>query len=45
MYCPRCSHEQGLEEMRFCSRCGFPMAGVALLLENPPTRLLEDPDN
>ncbi|HYN25557.1 MAG TPA: hypothetical protein VES69_11000 [Pyrinomonadaceae bacterium] len=35
MYCPRCSHEQGLEEMRFCSRCGFPMAGVAMLLENP----------
>ena len=35
MYCPRCSHEQGLEEMRFCSRCGFPLAGVAMLLENP----------
>lgn len=34
MYCPRCSHEQGLEEMRFCSRCGFPMAGVAMLLDN-----------
>jgi hypothetical protein len=42
MYCPRCSHEQGLEEMRFCSRCGFPLAGVAILLDNsgvipPPT--------
>ncbi len=34
MYCPRCSHEEGLEEMRFCSRCGFPLAGVAMLLEN-----------
>ena len=34
MYCPQCSHEQGLEEMRFCSRCGFPLAGVAMLLEN-----------
>ena len=34
MYCPRCSHEQGLEEMRFCSRCGFPLVGVAMLLEN-----------
>lgn len=34
MYCPRCSNEQGLEEMRFCSRCGFPMAGVAMLIEN-----------
>lgn len=35
MYCPRCSHEQSLQEMRFCSRCGFPLAGVAMLLENP----------
>lgn len=34
MYCPRCSHEQSLEEMRFCSRCGFPLAGVAMLIEN-----------
>ena len=34
MYCPNCSHEQGLEEMRFCSRCGFPLAGVAMLLDN-----------
>ncbi|MCA1574414.1 MAG: hypothetical protein LC770_07740 [Acidobacteria bacterium] len=45
MYCPRCSHEQDLEEMRFCSRCGFPMAGVAMLLENPEilTQLASDP--
>ncbi|MCM3871075.1 MAG: hypothetical protein ND895_10330, partial [Pyrinomonadaceae bacterium] len=35
MYCPRCSHEQGLEEMRFCSRCGFALTGVAMLLESP----------
>jgi hypothetical protein len=35
MYCPRCSHEQGSEEMRFCSRCGFSLAGVSVLLENP----------
>lgn len=45
MYCPHCSHEQDLEEMRFCSRCGFPMAGVAMLLENPEilTQLASDP--
>ena len=35
MYCPRCSHEQSLDEMRFRSRCGFPMTGVSMLLENP----------
>jgi hypothetical protein len=34
MYCPRCSHEQDLEKRRFCSRCGFPMTGVAMLIEN-----------
>ncbi len=34
MYCPRCSRGQSLEEMRFCSRCGFPLAGVATLLDN-----------
>lgn len=32
MYCPKCSQEQASEEMRFCSRCGFPLAGVAVLL-------------
>ncbi len=34
MFCPKCSHEQSLEEMRFCSRCGFPLGGVALLVNN-----------
>jgi hypothetical protein len=34
MYCPKCSQQQASEEQRFCSRCGFPLAGVALLLEN-----------
>ena len=34
MYCPKCSQQQPSDEMRFCSRCGFPLAGVALLIEN-----------
>ena len=34
MYCPKCNQQQASEELRFCSRCGFPLAGVALLLAN-----------
>lgn len=34
MYCPKCSQQQSSDEMRYCSRCGFPLAGVALLLES-----------
>jgi hypothetical protein len=34
MYCPKCNQQQVSDEMRFCSRCGFPLAGVALLLNN-----------
>jgi hypothetical protein len=34
MYCPKCSQLQSSDEMRFCSRCGFALAGVALLLAN-----------
>ena len=32
MYCPQCSQEQLAEEMRFCSRCGFPLAIVSQLV-------------
>jgi hypothetical protein len=32
MYCPQCSQEQVSEEMRFCSRCGFPLAIVSQLI-------------
>jgi len=32
MYCPQCGQQQASEEMRFCSRCGFPLAVVAELL-------------
>lgn len=34
MYCPRCSQEQLSEEMRFCSRCGFPLAIVMQLVSS-----------
>ena len=34
MFCPKCSQQQASEDLRFCSRCGFPLAGVTLLLEN-----------
>lgn len=32
MYCPKCGQQQASVEVRFCSRCGFPLAGVARLL-------------
>lgn len=46
MYCPKCSQQQTSDEMRFCSRCGFPLQGVTLLLDNSGLiPLLEnDPD-
>lgn len=34
MFCPKCSQQQSSEEMRFCSRCGFPLAAVAIVLDN-----------
>ena len=32
MYCPQCGQQQTSSEMRFCSRCGFPLGGVTTLL-------------
>ena len=29
MYCPKCGQQQISEEMRFCSRCGFGLSGLA----------------
>ncbi len=34
MFCPQCSQQQISAEVRFCSRCGFPLDGVAQLLSN-----------
>ncbi len=32
MYCPRCSQLQISEEIKFCSRCGFPLGLVSEIL-------------
>ncbi|HEX8493064.1 MAG TPA: hypothetical protein VF658_09505 [Pyrinomonadaceae bacterium] len=32
MHCPQCGQQQVSGELRFCSRCGFPLAGVNELL-------------
>jgi hypothetical protein len=32
MYCPQCGQQQVSEVIRFCSRCGFPLDGVAEIL-------------
>lgn len=32
MHCPQCGQQQVTGEMRFCSRCGFPLGGVVELL-------------
>jgi hypothetical protein len=32
MFCPQCGQQQASTEMRFCSRCGFPLGGVTELL-------------
>jgi len=34
MYCPKCSQQQVSEEVRFCSRCGFLLTGVAEVVKN-----------
>lgn len=34
MHCPQCGQQQVSSEQRFCSRCGFPLSGVAELLAN-----------
>lgn len=32
MFCPKCNQQQASDEMRFCSRCGFPLSAVADLI-------------
>lgn len=34
MHCPKCGQQQVSEEIRFCSRCGFLLTGIADLIAN-----------
>lgn len=34
MFCPRCSQEQISDEIKFCSRCGFPLLLVSEVLRH-----------
>jgi len=34
MFCPKCSQSQPADEMRFCSRCGFPLETVSTLVRH-----------
>jgi hypothetical protein len=34
MFCPQCSQAQVNTELKFCSRCGFPLHGVKELMAN-----------
>jgi hypothetical protein len=43
MFCPRCGQEQITNETRFCSRCGFLMAGVGALVANDGNPALDAP--
>lgn len=33
MHCPQCGQQPNSDELRFCSRCGFPLSGVIKLVE------------
>jgi hypothetical protein len=34
MFCPKCSQVQSTDNIHYCSRCGFQLTTVAVLLEN-----------
>lgn len=37
MHCPKCGQQQVSDEMRFCSRCGFPLSVVTEVLSHGGT--------
>jgi len=34
MHCPKCGQQQISDEIRYCSRCGFLLTGVAVVVQN-----------
>ena len=49
MHCPKCGQQQVSGQTRFCSRCGFLLTGIALVIANdgivpaqPHTRFAQD---
>lgn len=34
MHCPNCGQQQASDEIRFCSRCGLPLTGIAAVVAN-----------
>ncbi len=42
MFCPKCSRPQPSEELRFCSRCGFPVGEVKALFGREGARESDD---
>lgn len=34
MHCPKCGQQQAAEDTRFCSRCGFSLGAVSLVIAN-----------
>ncbi len=37
MFCPKCGHQQSVEDTRFCSRCGFRLKVIKALVEGDDT--------
>jgi hypothetical protein len=42
MYCPKCSQQQASDDVRFCSRCGFPLGPVAQMLAGGEVVIVRD---
>lgn len=48
MFCPQCGQQQAAGPVRFCSRCGFPLDGVAEVMAHGgvlPVRYADDEKN
>lgn len=44
MYCPRCGQQQVSDEMKFCSRCGLPLSGLAEWVAGSATPASREPE-